>query len=73
MGEEWLESCPAGRDLEVPADSRLNVTHQHALEAKKANHILGSIIHRIIRWSKEMIILLYSMLVWPHLEYCVRM
>jgi len=35
MGEQWLESSPAGRDTGVLADSRLSVSLHPALEAKR--------------------------------------
>ena len=70
--EEWLESSPAERDLGLLGNSRLSVSLQCAPAAKKANCILGCIKHSITSWSKEVIILLYSALVWPHLEYCVK-
>ncbi|KAK4830331.1 hypothetical protein QYF61_010095 [Mycteria americana] len=66
LGEEWLESSPAERDL------GLNTSQQCALAAKRANHILGCIKHSITSRSKEVIVLLYSALVWPHLEYYVQ-
>jgi len=35
LGEEWLESCPAERDLGVLFVCRLNMCQQCALEAKR--------------------------------------
>ncbi|KAK4815346.1 LOW QUALITY PROTEIN: hypothetical protein QYF61_000178 [Mycteria americana] len=71
-GEEWLESSPAGRGVGVLVDSGLRVSQQHALAARRANRTLGSIKHGITSPSTEVIIPLYSALVWPHLEYCVQ-
>ena len=56
-------------DLGVLVDNKLNMS---ALAAKRANHILGHIKHSIMSWSREVIVLICSVLVQPHLEYCVQ-
>jgi len=73
LGDVKVEHYPAEKDLGVLVDGRLNMSQQHALTAQKANCILGCIKRGMASRSQEVILPLCSVLVRPHLKYCIQM
>ena len=57
----------------VLVGGKLNMSQQCALTAQKANCILGCIKRGMASRSREVILPLCSVLVRPHLKYCIQM
>jgi len=73
LGDEGIESSPEEKDLGVLLGEKLDMSHQCALTAQKANHILGCIKRSVASRSRERILPLCSCLVRPHLESCIQL
>jgi len=65
LGDEGVESSPAKEDLGALEDEKLDMTHQCALTAQKANCTLGCIPSSVASRAGEGILPLRSALVRP--------
>lgn len=71
LGEKWIESSPAEKDLGVWVDQKLSVTWQCVLVAQKSSHILGCIKRTVTIRLTKVIFPACSALMRPHVECCI--
>ena len=72
LGEELIGSSPAENNLGVMVDKKFGMSQQCVLAAWKANCIVGCTQKRGESRAREGIVPLYSVLIRPHLQYCVQ-
>jgi len=66
-----VENSFAEMDLGIQVDTKVTMSHQCILAARKASGILGCIRQSMTSRSREVIFPLYSSLVRPYLVCCV--
>ena len=73
LEDERVECSPAGKALGVLVGGKQDESQQCVLATLKTNRTLSCIKSSVVSKSREVILLLYSALARPHLEYCVQM
>jgi len=68
MGDRWLEQL----SREGRGGAGATMSQWCVLAAKGTNRFVMCIKHSIASQSKEVILLQYLILIWPHLEYHVH-
>ena len=71
LGSDLLERSPVEKDL-LLVENRLTMSQQRAFVAKKASGLLWCMKKSVASRLKEVILLLCSALVRPHLDYIKR-
>ncbi|GAB0178682.1 hypothetical protein GRJ2_000333500 [Grus japonensis] len=75
LRDEWIESSPVEKDLmsTIVVDKKFDISQQCALAAQKPSCILHCIKRIMGSRLREVILPLYSALVRPLLEYCIKL
>jgi len=71
LGVEWMKSCIVEKDLRLSVETHLNMSHQCAQVAKKANITLTCIRNIVTSRTLEVVKPLYSALARQCLKYRV--
>jgi len=72
LGTDQLERNSAAKDLGVLVDNRSAMSLQCTFVTKKTNGILTHTKKKVASRLREVILLLYSSLVRPHVQYCAQ-